>query len=169
MDIDQPTNFSCSNSNGQLIAKSFILHSGELHNHVFNATLDLMYCNSNSCPSSLLTSPDFESGLDGWGVGTSTTTGITNEAYNGTNAAIVTGNDGGVQQAIAGIPGTVYYISAYAKKTGNTEPFIGIEFFDANWDYILGHHLDVTTTTTTTTTTWTEYTHSYIAPANTVI
>jgi len=114
-----------------------------------------------SCATSILNNADFESGLSDWDIGSATTTAITTDAYFGAQAVVNTGSDGGVQQALAGTPGTAYYLSTYAKKTGDTNPVVGIEFYDSSWGYISGYHMDVTATS------WTEYTHSVIAPANT--
>ncbi len=116
---------------------------------------------TNACPTSIISNHDFESGLSSWDIGASVTTAITNDAYVGSNAIVVTGSDGGAQQAIAGTAGTAYYISAYAKKTGDTNPVVGVEFYDASWNYLSGYHMNVTATT------WTLYEESVIAPANT--
>ena len=112
-----------------------------------------------SCGSGLLLNPDLESGLTSWDVSGSTS--ITTDSYFGTNAAVNTGSNGGIQQALAGTAGTAYFFSIYAKNTGTTEPTVGVEFFDSSWNFLTGRHIIVSSTS------WELYEGAMIAPANT--
>jgi len=57
------------------------------------------------------------------------------------------GSSGGTAQAIAGIPGQVYALSAYAKKNGTESTSIGIQFFDASWNLLEANYDHIASTT----------------------
>jgi len=127
----------------------------ELSSTMENATVTF------SCPNGILSNPDFESNLSGWQT-TGSTTSITTDAYNGTKAIVITGNDGGVQQAISATPGNYYSYSMYGKRSGSATTTAGLEFYDASWNYLSGEHYEVTSTD------WEYNEKTAMAPANAV-
>ena len=112
-----------------------------------------------SCPSGLLTNPDFESGSTGWNISANTNVGL--DAAYGTNVAHASGGTGGVFQNVAANPGEVYELNANASIAGLDVTTIGLRFLDAGLTD-LG-----TTSATISSTDYETYTVTATAPANT--
>ena len=116
-------------------------------------------CVAFSCPSGLLTNPEFESNLSSWSY--SGTTSSTSDAFLGTKAAATTSTSGGIWQNVSAQAGQVFSVEVYAKKSGSANVTIGLEFYDSNWNYLNA------AVTSVTATNFTLYRKTAIAPPNT--
>jgi len=88
-----------------------------------------------SCPGNLALNSGFENGFTNWDVSgyTSTQLTLSNDAYSGTQAALLRGPGGVyVSQPIDVIPGATYVVSAFT-KTNNPSIFqgVGLNFYDS--------------------------------------
>lgn len=118
-----------------------------------------------TCTGNLLLNPDFESGFASWTVAgyTSQQLTLSNDAYNGTQAALLRGPGGVfISQPVAVLPGASYTISGFGKTT-NAAIFhsFGINFYDAN-----GTRLDRTFAQVTSST-YQQVSGSLMAPVGT--
>jgi hypothetical protein len=80
----------------------------------------------------------FENGLDGW-FSINPVASLTNDAYSGSSALLITGGEGGAGQSIAVTPGRQFKASLYAKRTdGSVYNGVGVNWADANFVQIAG-------------------------------
>ena len=89
-----------------------------------------------ACPGNLVTNGSFESGFANWQIGSYTTAQLTltNDAFGGTQAALLRGPGGVfISQPLAVIPGAAYTLRVYG-KTNNGAIFhsAGLNFYDNN-------------------------------------
>nr|MCU0345739.1 HYR domain-containing protein [Saprospiraceae bacterium] len=86
----------------------------------------------SNCPGNLLVNNGFESGTSGWtwmqNAGTTTSS-----PYAGTRSLQICTGAGGISQLLPALPGSVYTLKVYARKSGTTTASVGLRFYDANW------------------------------------
>ena len=93
-----------------------------------------------TCSGSTLTNPGFESGTTGWSLSNGATVGTSN-IYAGLKSASACSNNSGGSQSISVVGGQVVNFMAYAKITGMPTGWsgVGIDFYDASWNWISGN------------------------------
>ncbi|MCE7982471.1 MAG: hypothetical protein DYG89_14870 [Caldilinea sp. CFX5] len=120
----------------------------------------------STCTGNLLINGDFESGFASWTVAgyTSQQLTLSNQAYSGTQAALLRGPGGVfISQPVGVLPGATYTISGFS-RTANAGIFhsFGINFYDAN-GVRLGH-----TFAQVTSSAYQQVSASLLAPVGTI-
>ncbi|MFK7934385.1 MAG: lectin-like protein, partial [Saprospiraceae bacterium] len=115
------------------------------------------------CPG-LVQNAGFEDGLTGYGNwGNTTIRTDLSDVYSGSKSAKIGSHSGGFYQTINNVEaGVEYTYSAYGERTNDQTEWtgIGIDYYDANWNYISGKSTQVTATS------FELYTVKLVAPAN---